>query len=342
MSLTRAPHTLQIISSAYNLLAMWRRLASARLASLVETFPAVLILGARQVGKTTLARATFRSFPYVDLEEPRMRALFQDDPSFQITSRATPSLILDEAQTVPEVFSALRGIIDKRRRTSGRFILLGSAQPSLVRGVSESLAGRVGILDLDPLCAIEVARGRERRSWSDLWLRGGFPDALRVGAFRDWWEAYLRAYIERDLPALGVGADPILVRRLMTMLAHQQGGILNASQLGASLGVSYNTVILVAPTPVPSAPVPELEIEFDTPITWSGKEYTSIFLREPKSVQLENALAAGGADQNRGTAQIKEMKHLIGAVADVPRQVVEQMPLRKFRAAASYLESFLG
>jgi predicted AAA+ superfamily ATPase len=221
---------------------MWRRAASDRLRDLSQGFPAVLVLGARQVGKTTLVRSVFRDVPYIDLEEPRTRALFQDDPAFQIDSRARPSLILDEAQFVPEVFAALRGIIDARRKTSGRFILLGSAQPSLVRGVSESLAGRVGILELDPLTATEVARGRQRRPWMDLWLRGGFPDALQGGDFREWWEAYLRTYVERDLPALGVGTDPLLLRRLLTMLAHQQGGMLNSSQLGASLGVSHHTI----------------------------------------------------------------------------------------------------
>src|SRR5882762_4411015 len=204
---------------------MWRRLATTRLRDLAEHFPAVLILGSRQVGKTTLARTVFRSLPYVDLEEPRTRALFRDDPTFQIESRAKPSLILDEAQFVPEIFTALRGIIDAHRRMHGRFVLLGSAQPSLVRGVSESLAGRVGILDLDPLTAIEVAAGRERRPWTEVWLRGGYPDPLRQGNFREWWEAFPRTYVERDLPALRVGADPILVRRLLTMLAHQQGGI---------------------------------------------------------------------------------------------------------------------
>jgi uncharacterized protein len=234
--------TLQIGSLRSNMQAMWRRQAAARLRALAENFPAILVLGARQVGKTTLARTTFRGFPYVDLEEPRLRALFRDDPTFQIETRATPSIILDEAQSVPEVFAALRGVIDQRRRAPGRFILLGSAQPSLVRGVSESLAGRVGILDLDPLTATEVASGRERRPWEHVWLRGGFPDALRGRDFRDWWEAYLRAYLERDLPALGVRADPILLRRILTMLAHRQGGLLNASELGSSLGVTHHTV----------------------------------------------------------------------------------------------------
>lgn len=221
---------------------MFRRLATARLRALASEFPAVVVLGARQVGKTTLARSTFRNLPYIDLEEPRTRALFDDDPVFQIERRSDRALILDEVQFVPEVFAALRGIIDAGDRSPGRYILLGSAQPSLVRGISESLAGRVGIMDLDPLTAVEVSRGRQRVPWLDLWLRGGFPDALRMRNFREWWEAYLRTYVERDLPALGLGADPILLRRLLTMLAHQQGGILNASQLGGSLGISHNTV----------------------------------------------------------------------------------------------------
>ncbi len=220
---------------------MWDRLAAARLRRLWRQFPAVLILGARQVGKTTLARQTFPRLPYVDLEEPRSRERFQDDPAFQLERYATAPVILDEAQAVPELFAALRGAIDRQAQKPGRFLLLGSAQPSLIRGVSESLAGRVGVLDLDPLTATEARSGTPRRAWPALWLRGGFPGALR-GDFRDWWEGYLRTYVERDLPQLGVGADPLLLRRLLTMLAHAQGGLLNASALGQSLGVSYHTV----------------------------------------------------------------------------------------------------
>ena len=220
---------------------MWKRLAKARLLQLWDRFPSVLILGARQVGKTTLARETFPDVPYCDLEEPSLRQLFTDDPTFQIERRAKPALILDEAQSVPHVFASLRGLIDKHRSRKGRFLMLGSAQPALVRQVSESLAGRVGILELQPLTVVESRTGRERKTWEDVWLCGGFPDALR-GPFREWWEAYLRTYVERDLPHLGVSADPLLLRRMLTMLAHSQGGLLNASQFGNSLGVSYHTV----------------------------------------------------------------------------------------------------
>ena len=223
---------------------MWNRLHSPRLHALAQQFPAVLILGPRQVGKTTLTRAAFPQAPYLDLEQPGVRQLFTADPLFQIESRLpgkSGALVLDEVQCVPEIFAALRGLIDRDRRRNGRFILLGSAQPTLIRQVSESLAGRVGILELDPLTVAEVAPGTPKRAWTDLWLRGGFPDALR-GNFREWWEAYLRTYLERDLPQLGVRADPLFLRRLLTMLAHAQGGMLNASSLGASLGVSHHTI----------------------------------------------------------------------------------------------------
>ena len=139
---------------------MWKRTHLTRLRALARQFPAVLILGPRQVGKTTLARAAFAKAPYLDLEEPRIRQLFVDDPLFQMESRLpgrTGSLILDEVQCVPEIFAALRGLIDRDRKRYGRFILLGSAQPTLIKQVSESLAGRVGILELDPLTVSEVA-----------------------------------------------------------------------------------------------------------------------------------------------------------------------------------------
>lgn len=222
---------------------MWKRLASSRLNTLWANFPGVLLLGARQVGKTTLARSTFSHLPYCDLEDFETRGLFAADPVFQIESREKSGLILDEAQFVPEVFRALRGVIDARREAVGRFLILGSAQPFLVRQASESLTGRVGILELDPLVAAETLSDRPGLDWRQLWLAGGFPGALQhAGGFREWWEAYLRTFLARDLPQYGVEADVLLLRRLLTMLAHQQGGLFNASELGRALGVSHHTV----------------------------------------------------------------------------------------------------
>jgi len=221
---------------------MFDRLANLRLRQLASQFPAVLILGARQVGKTTLARQTFPDLPYCDLEDPAMQILFLEDPRFQLDARARPGIVLDEAQRVPPLFSALRGAIDADRRNMGRFIILGSSQPTLVRQVSESLAGRIGILELSPLTVLETVV----QDYRELWLTGGFPDAFSAATrgrhFRDWWEAYLRTYVERDLPALGVTAEPLLMRRLLTMLAHAQGGLANYSQFATALGVATRTV----------------------------------------------------------------------------------------------------
>lgn len=221
---------------------MYTRLCTDRLAQLARQFPAVLILGARQVGKTTLARQSFPGFSYLDLEDPGTHALFAEDPRFQLDARAGPGLILDEAQRLPALFDALRGAIDADRQRMGRFVILGSAQPTLIRQVAESLAGRVGILELSPLTLQEAATGTAPiTDYRQLWLSGGFPDALGWH-FRDWWEAYLRTYVERDLPAMGVSADPILMRKLLTMLAHAQGGLANLSQFAAALGLSQPTI----------------------------------------------------------------------------------------------------
>ncbi|MDP2367313.1 ATP-binding protein [Rhodoferax sp.] len=226
---------------------MYPRLCTARLRHLASQFPAVLILGARQVGKTTLARQTFSALTYLDLEDHATHTLFAEDPRFQLDARAGQGLILDEAQRLPPLFDALRGAIDADRQRMGRFVILGSSQPSLVRQVAESLAGRVGILELSPLTVQEAATGDAPiTDYRQLWLCGGYPDAVgassRGGDFRDWWEAYLRTYVERDLPVLGVNADPLVMRKLLTMLAHAQGGLANLSQFAAALGLSQPTV----------------------------------------------------------------------------------------------------
>lgn len=227
---------------------MYLRLSAQRLTKLVKQFPAVLILGPRQVGKTTLAKQTFPDFSYLDLEDSATYNLFAEDPRFQLDTRASElGLILDEAQRLPLLFDALRGAIDADRQRMGRFIILGSAQPTLMRQVAESLAGRVGILELSPLTVQEARTGHAPvADYRHLWLCGGFPDALaanrRGGDFRDWWEAYLRTYVERDLPVMGLDANPVQMRKLITMLAHAQGGLANLSQFASALGWSQPTV----------------------------------------------------------------------------------------------------
>jgi predicted AAA+ superfamily ATPase len=214
----------------------WERMARKRLLELSREFPAVVVVGARQVGKTTLARSAFSEAAYRDLESPLVRQRFAEDPAFELGQLGAMT-ILDEAQAVPELFPALRGAIDARR-ADGRchFCILGSAQPALIQSVSESLAGRIGLMELDPLSAAETGLPAERH-----WLAGGFPEALR-GNFRNWWEPYLSTILQRDLAAYGFRPDAIFLRRLLAMLAAQQGGLLNMSALGNSLGVSYHTV----------------------------------------------------------------------------------------------------
>jgi len=147
--------------------------------------------------------------------------------------------IFDEAQYWPELFGRLRGEIDKHRKKNGRFLLLGSVAPSLIRGISESLAGRMAVVDLSPLGLQETGR------LEPLWACGGFPDGGVLGsprAYPVWQESYLRAMAERDLPVWGLPAKPGLTERLLRMTAAEHGGILNLSKLGQSLGLSRHTV----------------------------------------------------------------------------------------------------
>ena len=211
---------------------------------LLRRWPSVLVLGPRQCGKTTFIRQALPDWTYLDLERPSDAAPFLADPEARL-AQLGDHVILDEAQRVPAVFSVLRSVIDAHRSRRGRFVLLGSAAPELVRGISESLAGRTALVELPPFRWDEVAARRPRRVLADLWLRGGFPDAFlaRTDAARhEWLDAYTRAYVERDLPALGLDLSATRMRRLWTMLAYGNGGLWNASQFAASLGVSYHTV----------------------------------------------------------------------------------------------------
>jgi predicted AAA+ superfamily ATPase len=219
------------------------RVLAGELRHLLDHFPAVVLTGPRQCGKTTLAHqlAEFIGKPsvYLDLENAADR-LKLTDPSAYLDPLAERLVVLDEVQRVPDLFPQLRGIID-RRRLPGRFLLLGSASPLLLRQSSESLAGRLAHVELAPLQIAEV--GAEQRS--RLWVRGGFPDsflaATEAVSYR-WREEFIRTYLERDIPQLGFRVPAESLRRLWKMLAHHHGGVLNKSQLGQSLDVTHATI----------------------------------------------------------------------------------------------------
>jgi len=219
------------------------RKARAQLSQLARQFPAVLLLGPRQSGKTTLAKS-FVKGRYFDFEKPSNFQVFAGDPELGLRELGATPLIFDEAQLLPELFPVLRATIDEQRRRNGRYFLLGSVSPELLKTISESLAGRVGILELTPFLYSEVANRRAFRL-ELLWLRGGYPDAFLSRNSRQWqaWEEnYIRTFIERDVARHKLTMSAIEMRRLMTMVAHSHGGILNASELGRSLGFSYHTI----------------------------------------------------------------------------------------------------
>ena len=217
---------------------------------LLEQFPAVAILGPRQVGKTTLATALAEALGeqalYLDLELPSDRAKMTE-PELYLTQHENRLVILDEIHRLPGIFQTLRSVIDQRRRKSKpvrHFLLLGSASMDLLRQSAESLAGRIAYQELAPFSVTEVA-GIEDAPMDRLWTRGGFPDSFLAAnddASFAWRTAFIRTSLERDVPALGPRIPAETLRRYWQMLAHNQGQMLNAAQLANGLGVSGHTV----------------------------------------------------------------------------------------------------
>ena len=226
---------------------MYARRLTASIRDHLGQFPAVCLLGPRQVGKTTLVRQHADSLSssgaaeYLDLENPQDIEKLEDAAGYlgQFNDRL---VVIDEVQRRPGLFQVLRGLIDARRLSgdkAGHFMLLGSASIDLLKQSSETLAGRIAYLELSPLDVLEVPAD------DVLWWRGGFPDSLLASsdiASSRWRDHFITTYLERDIPLLGPRIPAATLRRFWTMLAHNQGGLLNASQLARNLDVTSNTV----------------------------------------------------------------------------------------------------
>lgn len=213
-----------------------------RVAGLLKRHPVVALLGARQIGKTTLAREIARSrgdaAHFYDLENPQDVARLQDPMSELGSLRGL--VVLDEIQRRPELFPVLRVLAD-RPRTPGRFLVLGSASPELLRQSSESLAGRIAHYELGGLDLSEVGGEKHLK----LWMRGGFPRAFLArseAASLEWRREFIRTYLERDLPQLGIRIPGPTLHRFWAMLAHYHGQLLNSSELARAFGVADSTI----------------------------------------------------------------------------------------------------
>jgi predicted AAA+ superfamily ATPase len=210
--------------------------------------PSVALMGPRQVGKTTIALNISATIPsiYLDLESRIDLEKVRDINAFHDDNR-TKLIILDEVQRLPEVFAQLRGIIDKERRKgnrAGQFLFLGSASIDLLKQSSESLAGRIAYIELHPIDVSEYA-GESIENMNVLWTRGGFPESLLAASDQgslDWRRDFIRTYLERDIPQLGPRIPAETLDRFWTMLAHNQGSVLNAAHLARNLEVAGVTV----------------------------------------------------------------------------------------------------
>lgn len=211
----------------------------------LRSFPAVALLGPRQVGKTTLASAVEEIIPsiYLDLESPEDRSKLNDPLSY-LRSHEDKLVILDEVQRMPEIFQVLRGLIDegrKRQLKATRFLLLGSASIDLLKQSGETLAGRISYLELSGLNLKECGETEKNK----LWVRGGFPDSYLASDDQVsviWRENFIKTYLERDIPQLGPRIPAETLRRFWVMLAHNQGSLLNAAQLARNLAVDGKTI----------------------------------------------------------------------------------------------------
>lgn len=241
---------------------------SPHLLNLLDLFPVVAVIGARQVGKTTLAKQLKPDFLYIDLEKPSDYDRFTRDPEFFFKQHPS-QIIFDEAQLCPELFSILRTVIDANREQKGRFILTGSSSPELLTNIAESLAGRIAVIELGTLKANEFYRkpisdfyqlfneplNKEQmviksspidfHDIQNMWLRGGYPEpcsSTNPIFYEEWMYNYETTYINRDIARLFPKLDKIAYRRFVTMLGELSSKIINKSDLARSIGVTLPTI----------------------------------------------------------------------------------------------------
>ena len=246
----------------------YQRNITPTLVDLMAKFPALAIIGARQVGKTTLAKMVGHDFIYVDLEKPSDYDRVTRDPEFFF--KQTPSnIIFDEAQLYPKLFAVLRGTIDEQRDKKGRFIITGSSSTELLRNVSESLAGRIAIVELGTLKANELfqeplsdfyqnfkqmlskdnfkieSRPRSFDQIQEAWFKGGYPEPSGMhddSYYQEWMVNYEITYVNRDIARLFPKLDKVAFRRFMTMLGELSSKTLNKSDIGRSIAITEPTV----------------------------------------------------------------------------------------------------
>ena len=222
---------------------MIERVIKQNLLKTINHFPVTGIIGPRQVGKTTLAREISKNINretvYIDLENPR-DLIRLSDPNLFFEENSNKCVVLDEIQLIPELFSALRPMVDANR-ISARYLILGSASPVLIRQSSQTLAGRIAYITLSGLNLTEVGNEKMRK----LWLQGGFPDAFLADdleIWTQWLDNFIRTYIERDLPLLGLKVSPKIIRNLWLLVAHSHGSVINYNNFSKSLEISATTI----------------------------------------------------------------------------------------------------
>jgi predicted AAA+ superfamily ATPase len=225
---------------------MIKRILEVTVLQSLDFFPAVGILGPRQVGKTTLVKSLMnqlnRSSVYFDLEIAEDYETLVNNTTWVIDNNQDKTIVIDEIQRYLPLLPQLRGLIDRNRK-AGRFILLGSASPVFLQKSSESLAGRVAYHELSPIGYVEVKD--ENITENIHWLRGGFPDALLSPTdifWSQWQQNFIKTYVEQDLTNLGMPNQASITNNFLRMISHIHGSLLNYSMIGNSLGLTHTTV----------------------------------------------------------------------------------------------------